>query len=251
MRTRHSCTNPLCKNLFTRSPSEVGGSTLLFCSVSCSTTYYNAIRQGSVLLRICKRVGCDNFIHSTNMRIHFCGGVCSRIWCRGLTSYTPESTITRIHSFTEIHGRIPTRNEMGGLNRLARRFFGSWNKAVIAAGYDPNPVRFANRCIARDGHICDSMAERIVDDWLYRRDIKHSIHTLYPWNNGMKCDFLVGDIWIEIFGLAGELERYDKLKEEKLQLTRKYKLKLIRLTLQDVYKNGIEKNLKSLINSVD
>jgi hypothetical protein len=55
----------------------------------------------------------------------------------------------------------------------------------------------------------------------------------------MKCDFLVGDTWIEIFGLEGNLARYDVLKIEKLRLVKNYELNLIKLTLKDVY--SIEK----------
>lgn len=220
---------------------------LLFCSISCSTSYYNAIRQNSVLLRKCKRIECNNYLHTTDMKINYCGGKCSRLFRQGLTSYTTESVIFLIQLFSRQHGRIPIRNEMGGLNRLARRFFGTWNKAIEAAGYDPNPVMFAKHYLAKDGHKCDSMAEKIVDDWLYERKIEHHVHVPYPWNNGMKCDFFVGDTWIEIFGLEGNVKRYDVLKKEKLKLVKQYKLKLLRLSLKDVYsKNKIEEKLYQL-----
>jgi len=89
--------------------------------------------------------------------------------------------------------------------------------------------------LAKDSHKCDSMAEKIVDDWLYERKIKHRVHVLYPWNNGMKCDFLISDTWVEIFGLEGNVRRYDELKKEKLRLIQQYKLKLLSLALKDVY----------------
>jgi hypothetical protein len=127
---------------------------------------------------------------------------------------------------------------------LARRFFGTWNNAIEAAGYDPNPVMFAKHYIAKDGHKCDSMAEKIVDDWLYERQVEHRVHVPYPWHNGMKCDFLVGDTWIEIFGLAGNVARYDELKREKLYLADKFKLKVFNLMLKDVYsKNKLDQKL--------
>jgi hypothetical protein len=122
---KYACTNPNCQNTFTRNRSEAKGSKLLFCSISCSTSYYNAVRQGSIRLRKCKRVGCNNYIHTTDQKINYCGGICSRLFRQGLTSYTPESVISLIQSFVNEHGRIPIRNEMGELNRLARRFFGT------------------------------------------------------------------------------------------------------------------------------
>ena len=218
------CSNPMCKNIFSRNLSESNASKLLFCSISCSTSYYNAIKQSSVPLRKCKRAGCDNYIHSTNLKINYCGGKCSRLFRQGLTSYTAESVISIIQSFVGENGRIPIRNELGYLNRLARRFFGTWNSAIGAAGYDPNPVMFAKRYLAKDGHKCDSMAEKIVDDWLYRNRVEHQVHVPYPWHNGMKCDFLVGDTWVEIFGLEGQVGRYDQLKSEKLRLAKELKL---------------------------
>ncbi|PIR98827.1 hypothetical protein COT87_02685 [Candidatus Collierbacteria bacterium CG10_big_fil_rev_8_21_14_0_10_44_9] len=186
-------------------------------------------------LKECKRAGCNNYIHCANPKINYCGGKCSRLFRQGLTSYSPESVISLIQSFTLDNGRIPIRNELGHLNRLARRFFGTWNNAIEAAGYDPNPVMFARHFLAKDSHKCDSMAEKIVDDWLSAHKIEHRVHVPYPWNNGMKCDFLIGDIWVEIFGLEGNVVRYDELKKEKLRLIQQYKLKLLSLALKDVY----------------
>lgn len=225
----------MCDKTFTRNLSESKSSKLLFCSISCSTSYYNAIRQNSVPLRKCKRVGCNNFIHSTDLKINYCGGVCSRLFRQGYTSYTTESVIKIIQTFVFENGRIPIKNELGYLNRIARRFFGTWNNMIESAGYAPNPVMFAKHYLANDGHKCDSMAEKIVDDWLYSREIEHRVHVPYPWNNGMKCDFLIDDTWVEIFGLEGNVARYDELKREKLELIKTHKLKLFRLTLKDIY----------------
>jgi hypothetical protein len=229
------CSNPFCDISFTRTPSEAKSSKLLFCSISCSTSYYNAIRQNHTLLRKCKRDGCNNFIHTTDLTINYCGGKCSRLFRQGLTSYTKDSVTAKIQLFVKENDRIPTRNELGFLNRLARRFFGTWNKAIEAAGYDPNPVMFAKHYFSKDSHKCDSMAEKIVDDWLYNNNIEHRVHVNYPWSNGMKCDFLVGDHWIEIFGLEGHLKRYDELKKEKLRLIKLHHIKLIKLNLRDIY----------------
>ena len=40
---------------------------------------------------------------------------------------------------------------MGDLQRSKKKIFSTWNKAVIAAGFKPNPVKFANKYIAEDG----------------------------------------------------------------------------------------------------
>jgi len=143
-----------------------------------------------------------------------------------------------IQAFVRTNGRIPIKYELSGVYSRARVGYGTWNNAILAACYDPNPVMFAKHYTAKDGHKCDSMAEKIVDDWLYSRKIDHQVHAPYPWKNGMKCDFLVGKTWIEIFGLEGNLARYDELKGEKLRLVKQYSLELVTLSLKDVYRKS-------------
>ena len=60
---------------------------------------------------------------------------------------------------------------MYGVYGEAREIFGSWNNAVEAAGFKPNPVLFAEKHTADDGHHCDSLAEKIIDDWLNSQKI--------------------------------------------------------------------------------
>ena len=81
-----------------------------------------------------------------------------------MSSYSADSVIKEIRGFYQKYDRIPLKYEMKYLYAPARHHFGTWNNAVSAAGYVPNPVMFANKHIARDGHQCDSLAEKIVDD---------------------------------------------------------------------------------------
>ncbi len=240
------CTNPLCCRRVVRIRSQATQSTHMFCSQSCSAIYHNTLRKNHCLLRVCNRPDCNKYVSSENCHKLFCSKLCRVLYKTGKTSYTPKSVIKMICSFAYNEGRIPTRNELGQLNRLARRFFGTWNNAVSAAGYTPNPVMFANKHIARDGHQCDSLAEKIVDDWLSAHNIEHKIHVPYPWHNGMKCDFWVNDTWVEVFGLAGQHKTYDALKRSKLSLIQQHKLKLISLNLNDVYRDGLEQKLIKL-----
>lgn len=139
------------------------------------------------------------------------------------------------------------KKDLWKLNRLTRKFFGTWNGAIKAAGYEPNPVRFAKQFTANDGHRCDSLSEKIVDDWLYARKINHEIKVKYPWNNGMSADFKVGDCWIELFGLVGQLETYDRLMKIKLEKIQQNHLKLISIYLSDLFpKNHLEDKLGAL-----
>ena len=117
----------------------------------------------------------------------------------------------------------------------ARDRFGTWNKAVIAAGFEPNPVRFANRYIANDGHECDSFTEKIIDDWLSAKNVSHERRRSYPGNKLLSVDFVVGDKWVEFFGLAGELKDYDKIIKRKRAICRENKIALVEIYPKDLF----------------
>lgn len=129
---------------------------------------------------------------------------------------------------------------MYGLYKEARRAFGTWNKAIEAAGYKPNPVMFARKYFAKDGHKCDSFAEKIIDDWFYERKIVHKRSVPYPNNKELTADFVVGDRWIEFFGLAGVIKKYDELHGKKHAIAKKHKIKLVSIYPKDLFpKNNL------------
>lgn len=137
---------------------------------------------------------------------------------------------------------------MSACYHVARDIFGTWNKAIEAAGFDPNPVMFAKKYVARDGDICDSLAERIIDDYLSRRNIKHVRNYPYPGNGGFTVDFKIGDIWIEFFGLSGQLKRYDFLKRKKIKLAKDVGINLIKIYPKDLFPVGkLENKLRFVI----
>ncbi len=124
---------------------------------------------------------------------------------------------------------------MYGMYREAREFFGSWNNAIKVVGFTPNPILFAKKQRAYDGHQCDSLAEKIIDDWLDEKNIKHERNIKYPSNPKLTADFVTKHYWIEFFGLFGEMDDYDALVKEKQKLARKYKLPLIELYPKDLF----------------
>lgn len=134
---------------------------------------------------------------------------------------------------------------MYGAYKEARIFYGSWNKAIEAAGFKPNLVMFALKHMAKDGHQCDSLAEKIIDDWLADNEIPHKRSVPYPLNKTLTADFVVGKTWIEFFGLAGMLKDYDRLLNEKRSIAKKYKLNFIELYPKDLFpKNRLGDILK-------
>lgn len=156
----------------------------------------------------------------------------------------PEKIIKSIKDFYFLHNRIPLKSEFLYTNP-ARKRFGSWNKAIKAAGFKPNPVMFTRKHKANDGHICDSLAEKIIDDWLYTKNIDHKRSIPYPGNIHLHVDFVVGNYWIEFFGLHGQHKRYDELRKEKLELAIKYNLKLIEIYPKDLFPDN---KLEQILN---
>jgi hypothetical protein len=212
------CENSTCKKSFAKQISRI--STHNYCSRSCAVTVNNKkfpkIPGIKKICPICKSV--------FKSREKYCSTSCN------ITGKTiaPNVLIKQIQDFYKIHGRIPLKREFQSTT-AARKRFGSWNSAIIAAGFKPNPVMFSKKYTAKDGHICDSLAEKIIDDWFYRNKIAHKRRINYPGNPTLTVDFVVGDYWIEFFGLHGQHRRYDALRKEKLSLVKKYNLKFIDL----------------------
>ncbi|KKT51031.1 MAG: hypothetical protein UW44_C0018G0001, partial [Candidatus Collierbacteria bacterium GW2011_GWB2_44_22] len=178
-----NCDNPLCnKRIFS---SVSSGHT--YCSRNCSATLSNSLRAEPFALVKCANKDCNNFLK--NHESKYCSTECVNKSKKGLSSYTKEGLMQIIQKFQLDNGRIPTKAELGHLNRPARNNFGTWNNLIKIAGLTPNEVIFSKKYIANDGHRCDSLSEKIVDDWLFARNIKHQVHIKYPWHNGMSADF--------------------------------------------------------------
>ncbi|MDO8609879.1 MAG: hypothetical protein Q7R95_04985, partial [bacterium] len=200
------CGNSQCNKIFTRAPNEIPISGKCYCSISCSVIVNNKIRESKRPKKYCLNSNCHKIIPSRNK---YCSNKCSSI-VKTITNETYiNKIINKIQKFYKNHNRIPMKREMWGIHHASRRFFGSWNNAVAAAGFKPNPVMFAEKHVANDGHKCDSLAEKIIDDWLFARKIKHQVKVPYK-HNRMTADFKIGNTYIEFFGLYGQHKKYDE-----------------------------------------
>lgn len=157
--------------------------------------------------------------------------------------YDEENLMGKIHHFYQNHNRIPTKREFYNNWQAFRRIFGSWNKAIVAAGYIPNSERFSKKFTAKDGHVCDSLSEKIIDDWFTARRIEHTVHEYYPGQKRFKVDFLVKDkYWVEFLGLKGQLKSYDKLFVVKKQLAKKLGINILEIYPEDLKNLGDKLN---------
>ena len=163
--------------------------------------------------------------------------------------YSKEVLLGKIRDFYFETGRIPTKREFNTHWQSFRRIFGTWNNAIKTSGFEPNPVIFAKKYIANDGHKCDSLSEKIIDDWLYARKIEHEINYPYPGSEGFSADFKVGDYWIEFFGLSGQHKKYDELKFKKINLAKIHNLKIVEIYPNDIFPNSkLNIKLQKLLN---
>lgn len=224
------CNNPNCSKKFYRAACFTN-SGFNFCSQGCAASVNNRFRKKE-LSKICANPSCNNKISARNT---YCSNKCMGRILRKSKSYYKAKTLSEINDFVQSRGRIPTKVELPSIYTFARRGFGTWNKAIETAGYRSNPVLFARKQVALDGHVCDSFSEMIIDNWLCDYSIPHKINVHYPGNSKLTADFVVGDFWIEFFGLAGDLIAYDRNVQRKLQIAKDQNLKLIKLYPKDLF----------------
>jgi len=177
-----------------------------------------------------------------------------------------ETTLGRIKDFVDLCGFIPNasisltdRSFMTQINKSmwqeifrgfarmgrpkhVKNLFGSWFEGLYFAGALPDGVQVTSRgvrCVAADGHICLSLAEQVIDNWLYKHGIPHIREPKYPYHselntNGLRrADWQVQDIFIEFFGLSGD-DKYDKKTNEKLRLAQESEIHLIPIFPSDL-----------------
>jgi hypothetical protein len=119
--------------------------------------------------------------------------------------------------------------------KRVKQLFGSWLNALIKAGVLEDDVRQTRRgtqCMANDGHVCLSLGEKTIDDLLFALGIEHKKEPKYPEGN-YRADFLIGDIFIEYFGLAGDAS-YDERARIKAAICAAHSIKLIAIYPRDL-----------------
>jgi len=172
---------------------------------------------------------------------------------------TPEDLIKVIRESAKRLKRVPSKREMGSIDDCCRKVFGSWNNAVLASGLVPNRSHAARmykriNAVATDGHLCDSISELLIDNWLTKNEIKHERSALYPdTNHRADWGILVGKrkILVEYFGLANDSPRYDRVIQEKIKLCAKNKIALISIYPKNIYpKELLEVNLRNKFKDI-
>jgi hypothetical protein len=176
----------------------------------------------------------------------------------GAGNLSPDQIKTYIRDLTDALQRIPPQAFGEGVNdcldmtsaerlavlqvlkrkptlRCVKNAFHSWLEALIASGVLADDALRTVRgihCLAKDGHLCLSLGEKTVDEFLTSRALSHTKEPLYPEGN-YRADFAVGNVLIEYFGLAGD-PNYDSRTKEKIRICQNHGVRLIPLFAADL-----------------
>lgn len=242
-----------CGKLFERNSSAISSHN--YCSQSCAAILNNKKRPERNAKKI-KCLVCEKlFKRWVTGNKKYCSMKC-RIEAK---RYESEDLLGIIRNTAQKLKRAPTRRELKNINDACRKIFGSWNKAILAAGFIPNRShddRMYKRAHAKalDGHLCDSVSELLIDNWLHQNNILHERNAYYP-NTRHRADWeITGEkqkIFAEYFGLANDSPRYDRTIKEKRGLCRQNNIFLIDIYPKDIFPiNFLDNNLKNKFGSI-
>jgi hypothetical protein len=188
----------------------------------------------------------------------------------GGISASRKEVLTYLRKLTEALGRIPHQDfgshyDLAILDEtnvvpvmrilrqkpsemLVKGFFGSWLAALVEAGVLEGGVRrtfFGTQCLAKDGHVCLSLAEKTIDDLLTEMGIAHEKEVPYP-EGRYRCDFVCEGVFVEYFGLSGDAD-YDEKTKAKQKLCKQLGLRLVAIFPEDLSSGStLKKKLESI-----
>lgn len=185
--------------------------------------------------------------------------VCPRCLEKSLRDYkrgNGKTHLARLYDLFVFTGRVPTQ-DLGSLMYVCReretilRFvdilkrtrspsgfaeeFGSFFAALVASGILPDGSKkmlIGTMSLASDGHLCLSIPEKEIDDFLSNHGLAHDKEVLYP-DRSLRCDWEVFSesnhrVFIEYFGLMSNRD-YARRAHVKIELAKKAGIELVAL----------------------
>lgn len=164
--------------------------------------------------------------------------------------WNKESCIAALKKFVNLFGRIPTVDDFNTFDlsypvqRTLVIYFGSFNKAIEAAGFVPNTQNgFGINTQAKDGKIYRSTPEAyFVDNFLFE---KYQYEYEKPYGNGCFYDFYLPELDLHI-ELDGGL-RPQRI-QEKIEFNRKNKINCLVIKTEEIYKKEFRINSGKAFN---
>ena len=247
-----TCSKPISvqNSVFIKSISKK-----FFCSHSCAAKHSNIGRKHkrstkNKIKQTLRRINNIEGLLSKNKSCPVCNkkfysGIktccsvrCSQILRVGLLPMNKKELIEYIKQYFVVEQTAPSSKRVKHrVVKAAIKYFGSWNKCMQALKIPPNVQWIRkNKIICEDGHVAESISEKIIDNWLTRKRIKHERFKPYP-EGRFLCDFYLPDmcLWLEFFGLAGQNKEYDKKILHKRMLAKKHGLVLAEVYPKDLY----------------
>lgn len=117
----------------------------------------------------------------------------------------------------------------------------TWLQVLQEAGLVGEAWRLprGTMCIARDGHPCRSLGEKVVCDWLSASGIAHDVEPLWPPHRELnpagklRADWRIGEIFVELAGMMSDKEYAQKM-DIKRRLAHELSIELIILLPEDL-----------------
>ncbi len=181
-----------------------------------------------------------------------------------------EEQLHRLFNLYDFVGRIPPqdysslyyifkdRNNIIALTQhlcrlwspdIFKNHFGSFFAALVKSGILPRGTRrmkLGTMILANDGHVCLSLVEKDIDDFLYSLKICHKKEVLYPDSN-YRTDWEITwkqkRYFIEYFGLMN-IRKYAKKAEQKAILAAANNIELISIYPDTDWKELLIKTLR-------
>jgi hypothetical protein len=155
-----------------------------------------------------------------------------------LTGRVPIQDFDSLFYACRDHDRILRLIKLLKRTRTPRGYaeeFGSFFAALVAAGILPKgskKMMIGTMVLAKDGHVCLSIPEKEMDDFLSDYHVAHDKEVRYPEYN-FRCDWEVFTgrdrrVFIEYFGLMGNPD-YARRAHEKIALAGSVGIELVAL----------------------
>lgn len=206
--------------------------------------------EGELYYALVKRLGVQ--------QIDFCHCAFAPIFGAGNDSATREEIISYAQRLTDALEVIPAQNFGEGTEDFLlmstkerqdvfavlddkpsrdaiKKQFGTWFHVLVDAGVlndGTQEMSRGTRCLAKDGHLCLSIGEKTIDDFLFANGIVHEKEPYYPEGN-FRADFRVGEVLIEYFGLTGNKD-YDAKTRNKKHICKKHGIELVAIYPKDL-----------------
>lgn len=122
-----------------------------------------------------------------------------------------RGVVAREPGRAELAHRISLGESLGSIARDFDVSRGTLGDRCRAYGIDVRPdgwKRLRYQCL--DGHAARSVYEQRVDDWLFERRLAHEVEPAYPWDRRYRADFLVGDTYVEVWGVTDNTAYQDR-----------------------------------------